>query len=299
MKDIDYYKKQPKADTHNHLNLSMRYEVYKNWAGFEIPNFPRKMNGLSEMHEIISKYTRPACKNAKDVMDLIEMSIQTAIADNVVQIEGSIDINFIRQFDENLDSFLFAVDNLVKKYKKNINILPELGFAKTLEKKFLQKWADPMLKSGIFKSIDLYGPEIFDGIEDCAFIFKLAEKYSIKKKAHVGEFSDAASVKKFVKMFDLQEVQHGIGAVQDDNVLQFLADRKIRCNVCPQSNIMLGAAKSLKTHPIRKMLDAGVPISLGTDDILFFDKTNSEQLYDLVKDKVITEIEADRLMAIR
>ena len=47
------------------------------------------------------------------------------------------------------------------------------------------------------------------------------------------------------------------------------------------------------------MMDAGVPISIGTDDILFFGKTNSEQFYDLVSEKVITEEEADQLMAIR
>ena len=62
---------------------------------------------------------------------------------------------------------------------------------------------------------------------------------------------------------------------------------------------MLGAVKDLKSHPIRKMLDAGVPVSIGTDDILFFGKTNSEQFYDLVKEKVLTEQEADSLMAIR
>lgn len=299
MRDFDYYKKQPKADTHNHLNLSMSYSIYKKWAGFEIPNFPRKMNGLDEMHNIISKYTRPACKTAQDVTDLIEMSIQEAINDNIVHLEGSIDIGFIKQFNDNLDKFLSFVDNLVKKNKKKISFIPELGIAKTMEKAFLKKWAEPMMESKVFKNIDLYGPEISEGIEDCVFLFKLAEKYGIKKKAHVGEFSDAASVKYFIEIFELDEVQHGIGAAQDNKILQFLADKKIRCNVCPQSNVMLGAVKNLKTHPLRKMLDAGVPLSIGTDDILFFEKTNSEQIYDLVKEKVITETEADKLMAVR
>ena len=62
---------------------------------------------------------------------------------------------------------------------------------------------------------------------------------------------------------------------------------------------MLGAVKDLKSHPLRKMMDAGVPISIGTDDILFFGKTNSEQFYDLVKVNLITEKEADKLMALR
>lgn len=124
----------------------------------------------------------------------------------------------------------------------------------------------------------------------------MAGKYGLKKKAHVGEFSDAMSVKQFVECFSLDEVQHGIGAASDDKVLQFLADRKIRCNVCPASNVGLGAVKSLKEHPIGKMMRAGVPVSLGTDDLMFFGKTNSLQLYELVKENVITEQEADTLI---
>ena len=117
MRDFDYYKKQPKADTHNHLNLSMNYSDYKKWAGFEIPNFPRKMNGLDEMHQIIGQYTRPACTTAQHVIDLIEMSIKSAIEDNVVYIEGSVDISFIKQFNGNLDLFLEVINNIVKKYR--------------------------------------------------------------------------------------------------------------------------------------------------------------------------------------
>ncbi len=299
MRDFNYYKEHPKSDTHNHLNLSMLYSTYKKWAGFEIPNFPRKLNGLDEMHDVIAEYTRPACKSPEDVVALIEMSIQDAIADNIVYLEGSIDINFIRHFNEDLDKLLGAIEKIVKKYKKKIEIATELGVPKTSDKDFLKKWVEPMCKSKVFKHIDLYGPEIIDGLEDCLFVFKTAEKYGLKKKAHIGEFSNAKTVKHFVEYFQLDEVQHGIGAAQDDKVLQFLADKKIRCNVCPQSNVMLGAVKDLKSHPLRKMMDAGVPVSIGTDDLLFFDMTNSQQFYTLVKENIITEDEAEHLMNIR
>ena len=134
----------------------------------------------------------------------------TAIKDNVVCIEGSVDIGFIKQFNENLDAFLERISNIVKKYKNKIKIIPELGISKTIDQSFLKQWIEPMISSKVFKNIDLYGPEVSEGIEQCVYIFKLAEKYGLKKKAHVGEFSDAASVKYFVEMFDLDEVQHGM-----------------------------------------------------------------------------------------
>ena len=295
MKDIEYLKSRPKSDTHNHLNLSMRYERYKHWSGVYIPNFPRKMSGLDEMHEVIGAYTRPRCKTAKDVKALFEMSIQDAIADNVVWI----DIGFIKHYNNNIDKFLSDVSRLVSKYKKQIEIRPEVGIPKTLDRDFIRTWVYPLFESKVFKNVDLYGPEVFEGIEDFGYIFKLAEKHNIKKKAHIGEFSDAQSVRKFVEFFELDEVQHGIGAAADDSVLKFLADRKIRCNVCPMSNVMLSAIPSLKEHPIKKMIDAGIPIGLGTDDLLFFGKTNSDQLYDMLKCGLITDADAEMLMAVR
>ena len=254
MKDIEYLKSRPKSDTHNHLNLSMKYEHYKHWAGVVIPNFPRKMAGLDEMHQVIGSYTRPRCKTAKDVKALFEMSIQDAIADNVVWLETSIDIGFIKHYDNNIDKFLSDVSRLVSKYKKQIEIRPEVGIPKTLDRDFIRTWVYPLFESKVFKNVDLYGPEVFEGIEDFGYIFKLAEKHNIKKKAHIGEFSDAQSVRKFVEFFELDEVQHGIGAASDDSVLKFLADRKIRCNVCPMSNVMLSCCSSARQTAINSTI---------------------------------------------
>ena len=47
------------------------------------------------------------------------------------------------------------------------------------------------------------------------------------------------------------------------------------------------------------MIDAGIPIGLGTDDLLFFGKTNSDQLYDMLKCGLITDADAEMLMAVR
>lgn len=296
MKDMQYYISQPKVDAHNHLNLGMHYNTYLAWSGIKIPNFPRPMDGLDDMHDIIYRYTRPRTKTAEDVISLIDMSIRDAIADGVTVLEGSIDIGFMSHFKENTDKFLRMVQNFVNTYSEHVDMRPELGLGKTFDKKKIAKWIPDLLESGVFKSIDLYGPEIEDGIEDFKYIFTLAEKLGIKKKAHVGEFSDAKSVRKFVEYFDLHEVQHGIGAAADDSVLQFLADRKVRCNVCPQSNVMLGAVPSLKDHPIKKMMDAGVPITIGTDDLLFFDQTVSRQIFNLVDQGLITDKDADTLL---
>jgi adenosine deaminase len=285
---IDELVSLPKADAHNHLNLGMRYSSYMAWSGIVIPNFPRKFNGLDDMHTIIAEYTRPRCKTAKDVESLIVMSIEDAIKDGVTVLEGSIDIGFVVHC-KTVDKFLALVEKISKKYSKKLNFRPELGMGKTFGIDRIRNWAPPCLESGLFKSIDLYGPEVEDGIEAFSGIYNLAGKLGIKKKAHVGEFSNAASIKRFVEFFDLDEVQHGISAAADDSVLKFLVDKNIRCNVCPESNVMLSSATSLKKHPIKQLVEAGVRVSIATDDLLFFNRTVSEQSYDLIKAGTLTE----------
>ena len=51
-----------------------------------------------------------------------------------------------------------------------------------------------------------------------------------------------------VEELELDEVQHGIAAAQSKSVMKFLADNRIRLNVCPTSNVLLGS-QSLAEHP--------------------------------------------------
>lgn len=287
----------PKIDAHNHLNLGMRYSSYAPWAGFLIPNFPRKMRGLDEMHEVISQYTRNRCATAKDVEDLVCLSIEDAIADGVTVLEGSVDISFVHLCNNSVDSLLALVEKIQTKYKDKIDFKPELGLGKVFDKKLLNKWVIPLLEGKVFKSMDLYGPEVEDGIEDFKGFYETAGKLGIKRKAHVGEFSDARSVRRFIEFFELEEVQHGIGAVNDDKVVQFLVDRKIRMNITPTSNVMLSAVKSLAEHPIKKLYEAGANVTIGTDDLLFFNRSVSEQCFDLVEAGTLTEEQVKDILA--
>lgn len=284
-----------KVDAHNHLNLGMRYASYVPWAGFYIPDFPRKMNGLTEMHEVIAQYTRNRTVTSKDVLDLISLAVQDAIADGVAVLEGSFDIGFVHHCNNSVDSFLELVEKIVRKFSGSIDLRPELGLGKTFDKSKIDKWAPECLKSGIFKSLDLYGPEVEDGIDGFKYIYDLAGSLGIKRKAHVGEFSNAESVKNFIDFFNLDEVQHGIGAATDDKVLQFIKDRNVRLNITPASNVMLSAVKSLEEHPIKKIVEFGIPVTICTDDLLFFNRSVSEQMADLVNANVLTEAQIKKI----
>jgi adenosine deaminase len=65
-------------------------------------------------------------------------------------------------------------------------------------------------------------------------------------------------------------IAHGVRAAEDPTVLARLAERGIACDLCPTSNAVLGVAPGIAGLPLARFLGAGVPITLNTDDRLFF-----------------------------
>src|SRR5262249_37815930 len=80
-----------------------------------------------------------------------------------------------------------------------------------------------------------------------------------------------------------EEVQHGIAAARSGTVMRFLADHRIRLNICPTSNVMLGRVDSLAAHPVRGLYDAGVRVTINTDDVLVFGQSASQEYLNLYR----------------
>ena len=121
----------------------------------------------------------------------------------------------------------------------------------------------------------------------------MAKDKGLGLKAHVGEWGSADDVWRAVEELHLDEVQHGIAAAGSPMVMRMLADNHIRLNVCPTSNVMLGRVDRLEVHPIRKLFDAGVEVTVNTDDVLVFGNGVSEEFLGLYQAKVFNAEELD------
>lgn len=286
----------PKADVHNHFHLGGSkkwfFEIYKNLT----IHFPDHYEGLPGMIDFIMNHLNNYLTTSQDVLYFMENSIMSSIDDNVKYLEASVDINSARFFDDSIEAIIRETQKLVDQYRDQIDFQPEIGINKDLELKTAYAYAEQCISSGVFKSIDLYGREANQDLSPFVDLYKSAKENHLNTKVHIGEFSNAESIKTAILLLNPDEIQHGINAIHDDYVMDMILERNLRLNICPESNIRLGAATSLKNHPIRILYDKGISITVNTDDLLLFHKTNSDQLYELLQEGIFSQNEIEGIL---
>lgn len=120
-----------------------------------------------------------------------------------------------------------------------------------------------------------------------------AGKYT---KAHAGEFMGADFVKRILDELQPQRIEHGVRAVEDPAVVTEIKRRGIALDMCPISNHKLMPGISLENHPIRRLFDAGVKVTVSTDDPLSFGNTLAHEYTALVERRGFSRGEIVRLM---
>jgi len=282
------FKALPKADVHNHLHLCpSRQRFHTLYPNFK-HKFPESYSGLDGMVDFIFNKFNSILKSREDVVSLLNASLQSSIDDNITYLEASIDTNLSRFFNNSIEDLLVEVKAIKETYNGKLTFKPDIGINKSIDKKIANTFAEVCFESNLFSGIDIYGIETEQNLEHFKPIYQQANKLNYKTKVHIGEFSDAQSIKETIELLNPDELQHGITAIHSDYVIDMIKERGIQLNICPESNLKLGAVKTLKTHPIRNLFDKGVRVTINTDDTVLFHKTVSDQFDDLLKDRIFS-----------
>ena len=115
-------------------------------------------------------------------------------------------------------------------------------------------------------AIGMGGPADHWWTDDFSPIYRAAAAEGLRLVAHAGEHGPAREVAFAIEEFGAERIQHGIGATGDAEVVAMLVERGIACDVCPGSNLALGAVRTPGEHPLSEMIDAGITVTLGSDD---------------------------------
>lgn len=129
----------------------------------------------------------------------------------------------------------------------------------------------------------LGGPEI--GVERPQFkpFFDRARAAGLHSVPHAGETTGPQTVWDALEHLGAERIGHGTSSAQDPALLEHLAERQIPVEVCPTSNIATRAVDVLENHPVTAMRDAGVLVTIGSDDPPMFGTTLNRE-YEIAAD---------------
>lgn len=130
--------------------------------------------------------------------------------------------------------------------------------------------------------IGLGGNEIKGPCNLFGEVFDQAHKDGFHAVAHAGEDVGPESVWDAVKILHAERIGHGITTIQDKELIEYLKSNKIPLEICPTSNVFTKKyVQTMEEHPVRQLYDAGVLITIGSDDPVFFKTTVNEEYYNL------------------
>lgn len=284
----DTFLNLPKADVHNHFHLGgSQKKFFETYANTGL-HFQKKYDGLNGMIDFIQDRLNKIMLTKKDVINFMEMSIESSINDNVTLLEASVDVDLCRFFDDSIDALIAEIKRIKETYKSKIDFKPDIGINKHLPLDKVFFYSEACMASGIFSGLDIYGKEGNVNLTHFKDVFKAAKQNNLKTKAHIGEFSNAKSIEKMIEVLEPDEIQHGINALQSHKTMDMIIERNIRLNTAPQSNIALGAVEHIIDHPIRQLFDKGINITVNTDDLLLFNTTLTDQFDTLIKHDIFS-----------
>jgi aminodeoxyfutalosine deaminase len=119
----------------------------------------------------------------------------------------------------------------------------------------------------------LGGPEVGVDRPQFADVFARARAAGLHSVPHAGETTGPQTVWDALRDLGAERIGHGTSSVQDPDLVAYLVEQRIPLEVCPTSNIATRAVDRLANHPIREMYDAGITVTVNSDDPPMFGTT--------------------------
>ena len=121
--------------------------------------------------------------------------------------------------------------------------------------------------------IGLGGDERRGAPEQFREVYQLAHENGLRLTVHAGETVGPESIWGALRELKADRIGHGLHAIEDPELVRYLAQQQIPVEVCISSNVRTGCCLSVADHPVRKLFDAGVLVTLNTDDPAMFHTT--------------------------
>lgn len=130
-------------------------------------------------------------------------------------------------------------------------------------------------------ALGIGGDELSVATKEFRPVYDKAAELGLHRLMHAGEVGGPEKIREAIELLGAERIGHGIAAARDPGLMDFLVQRRIPLEICPQSNVRTGALAlqlqqqrgSIQEHPLPKLLRHGIPVVLSTDDPAMFHTT--------------------------
>ena len=293
----DFIQALPKTETHLHLEGALPLELLQrvrpefaqppaSWA----PNF--KFSDFAHFEAELLDMAFSWFTSAEHYYEAAQLIFARHVAQNVRYVETSFASGVIEFGGVNGREVLSAIRAAVP---SGLEVRVFLGIHHNGAGAAMRPVLEEALGWKDLAGVDLHGTENFPLEPWSAEYWVAARRAGKITKAHAGEFMGADFVRRILDELRPDRIEHGVRAAESPALLAEIKRRGVALDVCPISNHKLMPDVTLANHPIRALFDAGVIVTVSTDDPISFGNTLIDEYVALAEQRGFTRAELAQL----
>jgi adenosine deaminase len=286
----------PYTELHRHLDVSVRLSTLLELAqerglvpsSTSLPRFREEFllrEPMTDLASVLAKFT--LYQQVLDRPDVIERAsfeaCEDAYREGIRQIEFRFSPGFVTELShlawvDALDGFEAGLQRATERYPDFRAGLICIG-SRDFGMRSIEETIDFFLKyQERFIGLDLAGDESEYPNDMYRHVIQPVIDAGANITIHAGEAAGADSIWAAIELLGAKRIGHGIRCVEDPRLVDHLRENRILLEMCPTSNRITSAWPDLKTHPFKTCFEAGVPVSLNTDDPSIFGNTLADEV---------------------
>ena len=278
------YRALPKVELHRHLEGTLRLDTMLDIAGkhgITIPADILRLSNLVQMQDeekysfqnFLSKFnTLRLFYRSPDVIHRITReAVEDAAKDNVKYMElrfTPVALSRAERFPMHdvVDWVITSAQDAAQKFGVIVRLIASVNRHESSELAEQVAWVAAEHQGRGLIGMDLAGNEAEFKSEPFYGVFKEARQAGLRITIHAGEWGPAANVREAIEELGAERIGHGVRVLEDDYVTQLAKERGTAFEVCVTSNFQSGVVPTLESHPLVRMLECGLNVTVNTDD---------------------------------
>ena len=280
--EVDFIRGLPKAELHLHIEGSLEPEMLFALAQrndvtipFDSVDAVRQAYSFSCLQDFLDIYYQGAgvLLTEQDFYDLtyayFEQCAAMAVRHTEIMFDPQTHTDRNVSFETVITGITRAREDAQKKF--GISSLVIMSYLRHLSEEDAFRTLEQSLphKEHIF-AVGLDSSEKGNPPSKFKKVFAASVEAGYVPVAHAGEEGDAAYVRDAIDNLNVRRIDHGNTTLQDVALVREVVDRNIALTVCPLSNVALKVVDDIAAHPLEQMLDAGLQVTLNSDDPAYF-----------------------------